>query len=110
MVRLVELAEVLDVSALELLGRALHRVSRVEPLASALTVDLVTVIGDRSPELAPLRGWARSWLGSRPDGMATVVQLEPAAVHSLAEICEVDSSDLAHRLRVLACRAGDESP
>src|SRR5207302_1132136 len=107
--RLVELADALGVSALGLLERALRRVSRVEPLVSPLPVDLVAVIRDRTPALAPLRRWARSWLGALPDGTDAVVRLEPAAVRALAEICAVDSGDLAHLLDVLT-GSGDESP
>lgn len=94
-IRLIELADVLGVSALELLARGLRRVSRVEPPVSALRVDLAAVVHDETPELAPLRRWARTWLESLPDRADTVVRFEPGAVQPLAEICAVDPRDLA---------------
>lgn len=107
-IRLIELADVLGVSALELLARGLRRASRVEPPMSALRVDLAAVVHDRTPELAPLRRWARTWLESREDRPDTVVRLEPAAVQSLAEICAVEPGDLACLLDVHAL-LGNES-
>lgn len=72
-IRLVELADVLGVSALELLARALRRASRVEPLVSQLPIDLAAVVRDETPALAPLRRWAKTRLGSLPDGTDTIV-------------------------------------
>jgi transcriptional regulator with XRE-family HTH domain len=107
-IRLVELADVLDVSALELLTRALRRVSRVEPLVSPLPIDLAAVVRDETAALAPLRRWARTWLASLPDTTDAVVRLQPAAVESLAEICAINPSDLA-RLLDAVTSPGDES-
>jgi transcriptional regulator with XRE-family HTH domain len=108
-IRLIELADVLGVSALELLARGLRRVSRVEPPVSVLRVDLAAVVRDRTPELAPLRRWALSRLQSLPDRADTVVRLEPGAVRYLAEICAVDPGDLACLLDVYALLGNEPS-
>jgi transcriptional regulator with XRE-family HTH domain len=97
-IRLVELADVLGVSAVEVLARALRRMSHVEPPPSVLPIDLAAVVRDGTPALAPLRQWARAWLDSLPDRTDTVVRLKPDAVESLAEICAVNSGELARLL------------
>lgn len=107
--RLIELADVLGVSVLELLERALHRVSYVGPDASVVSVDLVAVVADGTPELAPFRRWAWTRFGAQPAEQGTVVRLNAVALDALAEVCGIDRARLVRVLGDFAAPERDGS-
>lgn len=102
--RLVELCAVLQVSASELIARAVRRAACAEP-TDPLPVDLHVVVRDRRPALSPLRRWAHCHLNAVPDGQPTVVHLAQAAVERMAELCGMTALDLMAALRALPSNA-----
>jgi transcriptional regulator with XRE-family HTH domain len=93
--RLVELARVLEVPVLDLLAAALQRAGRAD---DGLRLDLTAAASIRDGRLGPLRRWARCRLDSVRAGQPTVIPVGPAAVSYLAELCGMTTGDLTNQL------------
>jgi transcriptional regulator with XRE-family HTH domain len=98
--RFVQLCQVLEVSASDLLARSIQRAARAEH-SDRLPVDLRLILRDERPDLAPLRRWALHRLSSVPDRGSTVVHFDLPAVMRLAELCGLSTPDLLVALRML---------
>lgn len=92
----VDLANVLDQPAADLLTRAWRRATN--DLGSGLCLKLNALAENRRDALSPLRRWARCRLHDVPEGRRTVVLVSWAALAFLAKLCEVDADDLVQRL------------
>lgn len=99
-VRLVELCLAMDELPQNLLARVHRRVFGDDP--GQVRVNLTLVAGDDSPDLGPLRRWARGMLEQTS---AREVQLDQAALERMAELCGVNTQELVARLRGLPARA-----
>lgn len=89
--RLMELCDVLDVTASTLLSRALQK-AHAHLTNLDLRVDLRTLINDGSVTYRPMIQWAKNKLSNCPDGIAEV---PPAAVAELANLMGHKHQDLA---------------
>lgn len=94
LVRLLELYQVLGVSAPDLLTRALCT-ARIYVQNLVLRVDLLAVLSDETAEFRPLCQWARNKLNDNPEG---VVDLAPVAVTELAAFLGCSSQGLTNYL------------
>lgn len=97
--RLVEICQVLGVSALELLGLAFQRLE-LEMEESMVRIDLRKVVDDDREELTHLRRWARNRmkedaLTADPDGPA-VVRLPWDLVKEMGSFCNLSPRWLRH--------------
>jgi transcriptional regulator with XRE-family HTH domain len=95
-VRLFELAEVLEISLPDLLQRTL---SRIEDIRSGAILDLVVIARGKRPELAPLRHWAQARLAHARMRESTVVKLDRIGIEWLAELCGVAPAELIRLVR-----------
>ncbi|ALG06866.1 hypothetical protein [Kibdelosporangium phytohabitans] len=96
MVRFAEICLVLDELPHVLLARVHKRVVHDDQIH----VDLRKVNTDRRPELEPLRRWARGRLHPHSTEGA-VVYLPFSAIHHLAGLCGIDTTDLISHLTQL---------
>jgi transcriptional regulator with XRE-family HTH domain len=90
--RLLELAEVLEISMPDLLARA---VARFE----GQTVDLFLLANTQRSELYPLRGWARARLAHMTPHEPTVIRLNRSSLHWLAQLSGLSPTDLIIAIR-----------
>ena len=97
-VRLVEICRALDALPHDLLARVHERVFADTPVGR-IRVDLRKVVRDPTPELLPLRRWARGRLSEEGGTLSAEVHLDIAALERLAELCGVETIDLIARLR-----------
>jgi transcriptional regulator with XRE-family HTH domain len=81
--------------------------ARCEIGRDELAVDLRDLAVHGPPELAPARRWAHATL--RP-GLPTRVLLIPEAVRLLAELCEIEVSEMEEHLRVCGTAEERQSP
>jgi transcriptional regulator with XRE-family HTH domain len=101
--RLVELCMAMGQPPHELLGRA-HRRACGEVASGSVTVPLASLATDPepddTPELTPLRRWARGRLAAAraPER----ITLDPPALEQLSVLCRVDTAIVAARLRALS--------
>lgn len=95
-VRLWDLADVLDNPIDQLISRVMRRLGQWE--ASGVTIDLRTAAGPTLADLAPLQGWAKAQLATLPHNRVPVVTLSQAALDRLAQLCGLDTAELVHRL------------
>ncbi|WP_020666346.1 helix-turn-helix domain-containing protein [Amycolatopsis nigrescens] len=96
-VRLMELCQALDVSAVELLARVQARVADAE----RVRVDLTALVRHRGTELLPLRRWAEHRLARSPAGQPAVVYLDGGAIAGMARLCDTSPEGLLNVLRAL---------
>lgn len=94
--RLIDICQVLGVSASRLLDNVLRR-ANPDPRATELTVDLRAVARHGSAVLGPLRGWAAIRLEQNPS--QCVVHLSGHAAALAADLCGVRTSVLAEAIR-----------
>jgi transcriptional regulator with XRE-family HTH domain len=95
-VKLLELAEVLEVPLPDLLDRTLRR---IEDIRSGAIVDLVVLARSKRPELAPLRHWAQARLAHARMRESTLVKLDRIGIRWLAELSGVPPAELVRLVR-----------
>lgn len=93
-IRLVELAECLQVAAPDLLTLALQR-ARLHLEHLVLQIDLPALLGDRNVRYSAMHRWARRKLAENPSGIG---ELHPAALRELASYLDYSSEELADYL------------
>lgn len=97
--RLVEICRAMDVYAHDLLARV-HQRAEMD-MSKSLVLDLNQIVGDRQPELAPLRRWAHQRLVHADGATTPAVPLDRTALKLMAELCGMTTLDLIRRLRQL---------
>lgn len=98
-VRFVEICLALDMPPHEVLSRVHERVF-TDTAVGRIRVDLRRVVRDRTPELQPLRRWAKGRL-DETGARTTDVQLDIAALEQMAELCGLQTVELIGKLRDL---------
>ncbi|GGS43017.1 MULTISPECIES: helix-turn-helix domain-containing protein [Actinokineospora] len=96
-VRFVELCLALEEMPHELMSRVHDRVFAGTTMGR-VRVDLRRVVRDDRPELSPLRRWAAGRLACHVGPEPPIVQLDPAALERLAELCRVETVELVRKL------------
>ncbi|UVS81860.1 helix-turn-helix domain-containing protein [Actinokineospora sp. UTMC 2448] len=92
--RLVEICDVIGVSAPAVLDAALHRVG-LGIAAVGATIDLRSVIDTTTEHLVPLRQWARTQLANGADAVVTV---DPKMIRDMAAFCGLTTPSMAAEL------------
>ena len=92
--RLVELAEVLSITAPELLKHALQK-AQLELQNLVLRIDLRVLLADTDDRFRLVLQWARNRLVEEPRG---IVEVSPSAVREMAALLGCSHSDLARYL------------
>ncbi len=96
-VRLWELAEVLEEPMDQLIIRVMQRIG--EQTVSGLFLDLHAAAKTTITTLGPLAAWARVWLRTMPEGHQAGMKLDRATLELLAGVCGTDMDNLVHRLQ-----------
>jgi transcriptional regulator with XRE-family HTH domain len=99
-VRLVEICAALDVPAHVLLQRVHERLFGGAS-AGHLAINLVAVVKDERPQLAPLRRWAHGRLQQLPHDSSPDVHLDLPALEYMAQLCQLSTIGLIQTLREL---------
>lgn len=102
--RFVLLCETMGVPAPEVLAWAMQRAG-IDLPTTGVQVDLHAVVHDRTPDLLPLRRWARQRLKDGPDSSgAGVARLAWSAVQEMATMFGMGLDDFARTLVVFTPR------
>lgn len=99
-VRLVELCAALEITPDQLLARVAQRYFGASTL-DGVRVDLRKIARTRRRDLEPFRRWAQGRLQENGNGHRSEVNLDPAALDQLAELCGLATPDLVARIRSL---------
>jgi transcriptional regulator with XRE-family HTH domain len=93
-IRLIEIARVVDIPAPTLLTAALQR-AQTELANLTLKVDLQALLNDDNDKFRPMVQWAKNKLTKTPDGVA---ELPPSSIKELADFAGYTYQDLAKHL------------
>lgn len=88
--RLLEICQVLEVSAADVLAHALQR-ARIHLENLVLRIDLRLLVEHRNEQFRPMVQWARNKLNKHPDGIAEIL---PSALVELADFIGCSHRDL----------------